>query len=72
MIDLLDLALYYFLCLFVKDRKELRRLIFPCVMSEEEEKFLHEYNKQHGHLDPLNAKSFVVDGKTYKFSVISS
>lgn len=41
-------------------------------MSEDEEKFLHEYNKQHGHLDPFNAKPFVVDGKIYKLSVISA
>lgn len=65
MTDFLDLAFYYFLCLFVKDRKRLHRLIFPCVMSEEEERFLREYNKQHGHLDPFNAKPFIVDGKTY-------
>ncbi len=65
MTNLLDFALYYFLCLFIKDHKGLHRLMFPCVMTPEEEQFLDLYNKQHGHLDPFNAKPFVVDGKTY-------
>lgn len=40
-------------------------LLFPCVLTSEAERFLKEYNKQHGHFDPFNAKPLTIEGKTY-------